>query len=1412
MNNEDFSTIKKAPTPPTRRKVKVISDFYKAINEGDLESTSSLFTKNDCIELDQIHEGYETTALGVCSRKNLTSIGKYLLEQGASVGAITDHNEETNAFHDASRWGSVSMLKLLYEYEPDLLSKRDNKGKHAVHHASISGKPLSLMYLISHCGVSYDLKDSSGFTPLLYASKFGSISTIKMLMKIKNENETLEETEPEIEKDLNGFNAMHQACSTSQLQTLRYLAKSAPHLADEFDNFQRKPVDIAINSRSLQCANYLSWMKKIEHMKASMGKWLYRLFALIPSLLLLILLICFKTFNWFFAILISGVAILYISQQSEVRWKFFHKPIKSPFAFGFHFALQLFITLQFLFILWPSLASKLPKTCFFYFIVHALVAFSINFLIKSDPGIIKQNNFPFENVLENSDNVTEDTFCSTCQCMKPKRSLHDPFKGKCVENFQVYCPMLYQTFGKKNIKYYFFFLCLVTIQIFVYSKLAINYFDLIIDLPQSKHLSLRFIFDFMINSYKLAKGSMILFGFVLVLMLWVFLSLIQCCYVALSNNTIHILLNWKHYSYMVNNNRKINPFDKGVEQKLKIRLPNGKLKQYRISLNKTTANQFLEHVFRSSEEDHQDYGIFCCFRSTRRDIFDDFEGEFLQEDIALKHYSDQRLQIRKRSKEEIHIEVSDEINTTQVTTLNFKRSSVISEVLSDLFLSKTKKNYKIGQSENNNSSVRNFGLVLENKNLQQSEKPIFIPLKSFIAESTPEQILKRILRKTDVFGIWLEASDYPLENYLSALEPLGYSKLSAKPKPIPLYINIPDSGLVPVIVDTTIKIGVLSKKFCDYFALKQKLHSKKLFFSLFHIIYSGDQEEKNSLIAYELIILKDTLSIYQCDILPMSNLKLIPRTSQNSKDMESRSWKLTHLSHSKRKRKVINDNLNLWEEMGSKSFNLIWQTDCNDNKGNKNKNKKKKNKNNDSKLPYQDRIRAASFNRTVSIISSPKTYNPELALIFIETLLLLKQEQFIEKLIQRFHVPSNHPRTNKPILKHSRNQIQLLVAKILVKVVRSFKHLLSLQAKETIKTFTLDVLQKSDKKVIECGDKILKILQSTQIERQSPLEVFGVIEINVASPESPKKQSKKKKLLGRKKKNKKKKDNDGKKLQRIKKGKKPSIPFIPRSNSFRRAPQKKNPESIRPKETDFKKLKLTNIHTKELARQLSLYTYSLYSKINTKELFDKAWCSNNREKLSPNVVKLIDKFNRVADLVSTEILMAETFKKRAKLIERVIQVGMYLREMNNFEDLVAVLSGLETTPVNRLHASWKRVPSTYLNQYKKLTKEIRLVDTWRLKQLFDECHLPAIPYLGIFLTDITYIADLPVKVENGLLNWIKLKRFYRTVEIIKRFQIVPYNFSKIDVIQDYFLNSDVMNDSEKWEKSLSILPNPNKKF
>ncbi|KAJ6240362.1 guanine nucleotide exchange factor [Anaeramoeba flamelloides] len=859
-----------------------------------------------------------------------------------------------------------------------------------------------------------------------------------------------------------------------------------------------------------------------------------------------------------------------------------------------------------------------------------------------------------------------------------------------------------------------------------------------------------------------------------------------------------------------------------IEQKLKIRLLNGKLKQYRINLNKTTANQFLKHVFRTRDEDHQDYGIFCCFRSTRRDIFDDFEGEFLQGDVALTHYSDQRLQIRKRSKEEIHIEVSDEINTTQVTTLNFKRSSVISKVLSDLFLSKTKKNNKIGQSSKNNSSGRSFGLVLENKNLQQSEKPIFIPLKSFIAESTPEQILKRILRKTDVFGIWLEASDYPLENYLSALEPLGYSKLSAKPKPIPLYINIPDSGLVPVIVDTTIKIGVLSKKICDYFALKQKLHSKKLFFSLFHIIYSGNQEEKNSLIASELIILKDTLSIYQCDILPMSNLKLIPRTSQNSKDMESRSWKLTHLSHSKRKRKVINDNLNLWEEMGTKSFNLIWQTDGNDNKSNKNKNKNKnkknKNKNNkkyDSKVLYQDRIRAASFNRTVSIISSPKTYNPELALIFIETLLLLKQEQFIEKLIQRFQVPSNHPRTKKPILKHSRNQIQLLVAKILVKVVRSFKHLLSLQAKETIKTFAVDVLQKSDQKVIECGDKILKILQSTQIERQSPLEVFGVIEINVASSESEKKQSKKKKLLGRKKKNKKKKkkkDNDDKKLQRIKKGKNPSIPFIPRSNSFRRAPQKKNPESIRPKETDFQKLKLTNIHTKELARQLSLYTYSLYSKINTKELFDKAWCSNNREKLSPNVVKLIDKFNRVADLVSTEILMAETFKKRAKLIERVIQVGMYLREMNNFEDLVAVLSGLETTPVNRLHASWKRVPSTYLNQYKKLAKEIRLVDTWRLKQLFDECHLPAIPYLGIFLTDITYIADLPVKVENGLLNWIKLKRFYRTVEIIKRFQIVPYNFSKIDVIQDYFLNSDVMNDSEKWEKSLSILPNPNKKF
>lgn len=110
---------------------------------------------------------------------------------------------------------------------------------------------------------------------------------------------------------------------------------------------------------------------------------------------------------------------------------------------------------------------------------------------------------------------------------------------------------------------------------------------------------------------------------------------------------------------------------------------------------------------------------------------------------------------------------------------------------------------------------------------------------------------------------------------------------------------------------------------------------------------------------------------------------------------------------------------------------------------------------------------------------------------------------------------------------------------------------------------------------------------------------------------------------------------------------------------------------------------------------------------------------------SPNVMAMVEFFNRIALLAASEILSQETTLGRARAISKVIQVStisqlvlvlshyrvfvFYLffhvffrffsqiaekcHLLGNFNSLKALLAGLQSTPVYRLKETWKEVPS-----------------------------------------------------------------------------------------------------------------------
>ncbi|KAJ3632061.1 hypothetical protein Zmor_024832 [Zophobas morio] len=135
-----------------------------------------------------------------------------------------------------------------------------------------------------------------------------------------------------------------------------------------------------------------------------------------------------------------------------------------------------------------------------------------------------------------------------------------------------------------------------------------------------------------------------------------------------------------------------------------------------------------------------------------------------------------------------------------------------------------------------------------------------------------------------------------------------------------------------------------------------------------------------------------------------------------------------------------------------------------------------------------------------------------------------------------------------------------------------------------------------------------------------------------------------------------------------------------------------------------------------------------------------AWSKPTKDLHAKNIVNMISSLNEQANIVATEVLSNGTAGGRAKVIEYYIKVAKELLTLQNFNSLKGILSGLQGQPVYRLRKSWSAVSP----KKKKLFKELsRLMDTElnykEYRDVLKSSEPPCIPYLGVYLTDFTFI-------------------------------------------------------------------------
>ena len=227
---------------------------------------------------------------------------------------------------------------------------------------------------------------------------------------------------------------------------------------------------------------------------------------------------------------------------------------------------------------------------------------------------------------------------------------------------------------------------------------------------------------------------------------------------------------------------------------------------------------------------------------------------------------------------------------------------------------------------------------------------------------------------------------------------------------------------------------------------------------------------------------------------------------------------------------------------------------------------------------------------------------------------------------------------------------------------------------------------------------------------------------------------------------------------------------------------KKAPPSIIPKgDGEF-----MEIDPVEIARQLCLLEQRLYKMLSLREFLDQKWNKGQKNIAAPGIVAFIDHFNTVSMFVSRSIVMQLNIRKRTKNIEKWVAIAAKCREYRNFNATMSILSGLRAASVYRLRKTWAGVDGKILALHDSLLELMSQENNWeRYRNVLGSEDPPCIPYLGVYLTDLTFLDDAMANVlANGAINWEKRRKLATLILEVHQYQQEPYGFLEVKSIQE----------------------------
>ena len=239
----------------------------------------------------------------------------------------------------------------------------------------------------------------------------------------------------------------------------------------------------------------------------------------------------------------------------------------------------------------------------------------------------------------------------------------------------------------------------------------------------------------------------------------------------------------------------------------------------------------------------------------------------------------------------------------------------------------------------------------------------------------------------------------------------------------------------------------------------------------------------------------------------------------------------------------------------------------------------------------------------------------------------------------------------------------------------------------------------------------------------------------------------------------------------------------------------------------------------EIAISLTSISYKLICNINIEELLNSNFAKKDKLTKSPNVMKLIQRFDKLNLFIIEDICSYDYPKERADSITKWVKIGEMCKNLYNYNDALLINTCFSNYLLKRIVLTWKKVPKSTIKRMNELKKfcSNNLCYLNIRKEIVNRRGRFYIPYLGILLKEIVNIEEkYKYILDNGNINCLKIQKLHMIIEQFFSFKKNPFTkvpLKELDIFDNLNPKSEEQIESmiPKIEPKLIISAGENKK-